>query len=132
LQPGVPDELVAGQHLVVQGQGFTPGATVELWLYSVPRLLARGVAAPDGTIQLEVTIPADVAGDHHVVAFEPATGVGASQEIAVAEGALAFTGGEHTRLAFVGLLSVLVGVACMTIGRVRSRRLAVVRVPRAR
>ena len=79
-----------------------------------------------------MTIPADVAGDHHVVAFEPATRIGASQEIAVADGALAFTGGSHVRLALAGLLTVLVGLGCVSAGRVRSRRFAVVRAPRAR
>jgi hypothetical protein len=131
LQPGAPQDLQAGQRVTVEGNGFTPGGDVQIWLYSDPVLLATGRAALDGTIRVEVTIPTGVVGNHRLVAFEPATGLGARQDVAVDVATLAITGRSHGWLVLVGTICVLIGLVCV-IGTRPARAVAVARVDRRR
>jgi hypothetical protein len=130
LQPGLPDNLQAGQRVVVEGHGFTPGAEVQIWLYSDPVLLATGLVALDGTIHVEVTVPDGVVGNHRIVAYEPATGFGARQAVSVDVATLAMTGRTHGLLALIGLVSVLVGIAFVLSSRSVDRVVVRVRADR--
>lgn len=57
----------AGQKLTVTGAGYLPGEEIAVWLQSTPVLLATGVAAADGSVRLDVTIPAATAAGAHTV-----------------------------------------------------------------
>jgi cobalamin biosynthesis Mg chelatase CobN len=76
--------IAAGSTLTVQGSGFTPGETVQLWLHSTPRLLVATTADTSGTVSISATIPADVEpGEHTLRLLGIASGLEASSTITV-------------------------------------------------
>jgi LPXTG-motif cell wall-anchored protein len=52
----------------LSGEGFAPGADVALAIYSTPTVLAVTQANNSGAFQATVTVPADLAGEHTLVA----------------------------------------------------------------
>ncbi|WP_067196067.1 putative Ig domain-containing protein [Microbacterium sp. XT11] len=70
---GVPATVTRGQRLQVTGDGFLPGATVALGIYSTPTALATAVAGDDGSFSATVTVPADQSLGAHTIA---ASGIG--------------------------------------------------------
>ncbi len=69
---------VVGGTIVVEGRGFTPGATARVELHSDPVLLGEVVVAADGTFRLEATVPDVPAGEHRIVVL--VDGVTAAQQ----------------------------------------------------
>jgi uncharacterized repeat protein (TIGR02543 family) len=60
---------IPGARITVQGSGFVPGSTVELFVYSAPEPLGTTTADADGAISVGVVIPADLElGAHTIVA----------------------------------------------------------------
>lgn len=55
-----------GATLTIAGQFFAPGETVEVWIHSTPAQLGSATAAPDGTLNLQVTIPNGFTGAHSI------------------------------------------------------------------
>lgn len=130
---------VAGQKVVLRGEGYLPGSTVELLVYSTPVSLGTATVGPDGTFVAEVTLPADLAaGSHHLVA----TGVDENGdvrnlviEVAVTadgtatvtsaqatdgdQGGLAYTGADIAVPAIGGLAALAVGGGLLVAGRRR-------------
>jgi hypothetical protein len=59
--------LEPGSFAQLQGDGFDPGSTVDVWLHSQPRHLGTLRVAANGTFNARVPIPANVElGKHHV------------------------------------------------------------------
>lgn len=57
----------AGDSILVEGSGFAPGESVEVWLHSTPQLLATVVADQAGEVSYLAMIPTDTpAGTHHI------------------------------------------------------------------
>ena len=60
--------LKAGDVVRVKLAGFTPGGTVEAWLFSTPVLMGSAVVRPDGSVIGNFKIPANTPnGSHRIV-----------------------------------------------------------------
>ena len=60
--------LKAGDVVRVKLSGFTPGGTVEAWLFSTPVLMGSAVVRPDGSVIGNFKIPANTPnGSHRIV-----------------------------------------------------------------
>ena len=56
-----------GDTILVEGSGFLPGESVQVWLHSTPQLLATVIADQAGEVAYLATIPSDTpAGTHHI------------------------------------------------------------------
>jgi hypothetical protein len=55
---------------LVTGVGFQPGSTVEIWIFSTPRLLGTAVVKADGTFSTNVLVPGDLAVGRHTLQAE--------------------------------------------------------------
>jgi outer membrane protein OmpA-like peptidoglycan-associated protein len=55
---------------LVTGVGFQPGSTVEVWLFSTPRLLGTAVVKADGTFSVSVPVPGDISVGQHTLQAE--------------------------------------------------------------
>ncbi|WP_412735879.1 fibronectin type III domain-containing protein [Krasilnikovia sp. MM14-A1259] len=104
----------AGSHITVSGHGFKPGTTVEVALYSAPRVLARPVVAANGSFSATVTIPATYKGEHTFVATGTSPNgrvryLALPVTIAAAGTGLPVTGSPVTALALFGLATVTAG-----------------------
>lgn len=62
--------MTATSTIAVTGVGFKPGSTVEVWIFSTPRLLGTAVVKADGSFSLDVSVPAEVAGGKHTLQAE--------------------------------------------------------------
>ncbi|WP_131801402.1 fibronectin type III domain-containing protein [Klenkia brasiliensis] len=85
--------VTAGQQLVLKGDGFFPGTTVRLTVFSAAVDLGSVVVADDGTFTAGVTIPATLAnGTHHLVA----TGIAADGSVRNLVITVTVSGGQAT------------------------------------
>jgi hypothetical protein len=110
---GAPDHATAGRTVEVRGGGFTPGATIDVYLASEPVLIGRAVADAAGSVTVTVTLPRDVSGRHSLVLYDAVADVGLRQPILLDAAELAFTG---SRIASGLVLSfVLIGAGLATI-----------------
>src|SRR5690606_20443231 len=117
---------IPGAHITVQGSGFVPGSSVELFVYSVPEALGTTIADAAGAISVGVVVPAGLdLGSHTIVArgFSADardTGYGVAP-LAVVAPALSSTGveGELLVLLFAILVLVALGAAGVVYGRRR-------------
>ena len=55
---------------VPTGAGFQPGSTVEIWVFSTPRLLGTAVVKADGTFSTSVLVPGDLTVGQHTLQAE--------------------------------------------------------------
>ena len=137
--------VTAGQTVDVAGAGYLAGSTVTVVVYSTPTVLGS-LVADDGTFDTSVTLPAGLpAGEHTLVA----TGVGPDGETwtltrsitaqgtaagagsgpaapstdaatgAPSTGGLAYTGAYVGVMAVGGVLTLVVGVVLVLLGRRR-------------
>jgi outer membrane protein OmpA-like peptidoglycan-associated protein len=67
--------------VAVTGVGFQPGSTVEVWLFSTPRLLGTAIVKADGTFRLDVSVPAEVEGGKHTLQAEGLNTAGQARAI---------------------------------------------------
>ena len=64
-----------GGEVQIDGSGFAPGGTVQLWLHSDPVLLGEVVADGQGRFSVVLTLPEGIAGEHAIYAVgESASG----------------------------------------------------------
>jgi 5'-nucleotidase len=106
----------AGQTVLVRGAGFTPGAGVEVWLYSDPILLGRAIVSADGAIEVPVVLPPEIVGTHRLLVFEPGTGIAARQNVVISS-QLPRTGGTPWRTAAMAAGTFVCGFALITLVR---------------
>jgi LPXTG-motif cell wall-anchored protein len=66
------EEPAAGQTIQVSGCGFTPGATVSLFLFSHRHFLGNVIVDPSGGFDFPVSIPWFFCGPHRIVAIQQA------------------------------------------------------------
>ena len=55
---------------LVTGVGFQPGSTVEIWMFSNPRLLGTAIVKADGTFSTNVLVPGDLTVGQHTLQAE--------------------------------------------------------------
>ncbi len=118
--------LAAGQQVVLKGDGFFPGTTVRLTVFSTAVDLGSVVVASDGTFTATVTVPASLTnGTHHLVA----TGLAAdgtvrnlviSVTVTGSRAELAVTGFDAVPVAVGGGLVLLTGAGLLVGARRRS------------
>jgi hypothetical protein len=65
---GVPDTATVSDSIDVRGTGFAPGSVVTLAIYSTPRRLGTVIADAAGGFSARLVLPADLTGEHTVVA----------------------------------------------------------------
>lgn len=132
----------AGGTIDVTAEGFAPGSDVEVWINSTPRLLETTPADDAGRVEVTVTLPDDLLGNHRIrVLGTDALGdrVDVSAPIFVsaptgstddspAPTTLAFTGSEPVTTMLMGVTALLVGL--LLLGTRRSRRSAPARPTR--
>lgn len=145
----------AGGTIEVAAEGFAPGSEVEVWINSTPRRLAIVAADDTGSLEVTVTLPTDLVGNHRIrvvgtdalgedidvsapivisaAAADPVPGsVGVVPEGAAPDGsapsALAFTGSEPVTSMLVGVIAILAGL--LLLGARRARRLVPARPTR--
>uniref|UniRef100_UPI0025C7414F fibronectin type III domain-containing protein n=1 Tax=Demequina sp. TaxID=2050685 RepID=UPI0025C7414F len=113
-------EGYVGGYVLVSGEGFKPGSTVEVWIFSTPMKLGALTVASDGTFSGMVKLPASLGVGAHTVQVNGVTAGGhtASTSLGVRLGAepsgLAVTGGTvggalAAQLLFAGMALVIVG-----------------------
>jgi uncharacterized repeat protein (TIGR02543 family) len=117
---------IPGARITVQGSGFVPGSSVELFAYSVPEALGTTIADADGEISVGVVVPAGLElGAHTIVArgfsadaLDGGYGVAA---LAVVAPALSSTGVEGELLVplFAALMLLVLGAAGIVYARRR-------------
>ena len=58
-------QIARGESLIFEARGLKPGSTVEIWLFSTPRLLGVVPVNADGTLNVDIPLPSDVPiGEH--------------------------------------------------------------------
>lgn len=101
-----------GDTITAEGTGFGAGETVQVWIESTPKLLGARTADADGSVAVQVTIPADTElGSHSIRMRGLASGLDAGAELKVV-GPLADTG-ANLRLVWLGLSLLALGAALM-------------------
>jgi hypothetical protein len=89
---GLSSQLFSGQSVSFEASGFTPGAAVDVYLASTPRLLTTVTADVSGKVSVGFTVPGDLVGEHHVVLYEPESGRAVRQAVIIAPLTLPVTG----------------------------------------
>jgi titin len=130
---GAVSTVTAGQSVTLVGDGYLPGSTVTLVIYSTPTVLGTVVADANGKFTATVTVPAGLAaGSHSLVAsgvdssgavryLRMNVTVSAAGVATASSGGLALTG--FTAFPFVagGLLALAAGAGLLTAARRRAR-----------
>jgi hypothetical protein len=128
--------LSPGQTFTVSGDGFNPGASVEIDLYSTPVQVGSTTTTASGTFNTTVTIPQNIATGSHQLEFSSdgdvcaqgnlyygstssSGGISATGDPTSGSGGLAFTGFATLTAATVGGLVLLSGLLFLLLGRRR-------------
>jgi hypothetical protein len=110
----------------VNGDGFSPGTKVYVWLFSEPRFLGELVVGPDGSFSGRLPLGDVPFGEHTLqVNGTSADGVARSANLGVIVERVAITlpvtGTGIDRVLGIGLLFAIVGLTVLVAGRRRSR-----------
>ena len=105
---------ISGTKTTISYDGFLPSEFVEISIASTPRLLASVQADANGAISVEITLPADLVGEHTLSVYAPISERGGKQTITLVPapvvdqilGSLPATGGNTTVLPWATLLLV--------------------------
>ena len=109
-----------GDTITAAGTGFDPGETVQAWLESTPVLLAARPADADGSVTVEVTIPADTElGSHSIRVSGLGSGLDARAPLDVV-GPLADTGANLWLVWLLGLSLLAAGAVLVLLRMWRS------------
>lgn len=109
-----------GSTITVHAAGFEPGETVRVELHSTPVLLGTTVAGSDGTISVDVALPAGTAhGSHTIVATGTTSGRVVTIALSVAE-TLAFTGTDPRPA--LAAAAALTGLGALVVASAALRR----------
>ena len=120
-------EVTDGATVVVAGEGFTAGETVEVWLESIPVQLGTLMVNAQGGLSGSFTIPIDTTGGiHHIVLIDSA-GVRYASAAAITVTALSATflsstGADITPGWFALAFLLLGGFMLAFRGRARRRK----------
>ena len=108
-QPLLADtEIVVGEEVLLEYDGFVPGEYVQLIVASTPQVIASGYADSLGRIRLTGSLPSGLeSGLHNLALFAPVSGRGVRQPITVEQISLPATGMGNDLTAQL-LLAVLV------------------------
>ncbi|TKJ23404.1 hypothetical protein [Blastococcus sp. CCUG 61487] len=132
-----PGAVQPGAKVRVTGQGYAPGSTVTVSVYSTPQVLTTIVAGPDGAFSVEVTVPAGLAaGAHTLVASGhdsngalrhvtlpitvSAGGVATVGQVTAAQATLAATGADVAVPVIGGLAALGLGAGLIVVARRRA------------
>jgi len=123
-----PGVVFPGQSVTVAHAGFTPGSTVDVYVASTPQLVGSATADENGRVELTVTIPSGLVGQHSLVLYEPSTGKAVRQAITIEPLTLPLTlpltgSSERTTDFVVSLAVVLLVLGVLGENTVRRRRL---------
>ena len=116
-------QLDQGDSVVVEGAGFDPDSTVDIWLFSTPTRLGDLVASGAGTVFGSFPVPATIESGSHRLVLEGTTSDGKEAVIGVGLylGEYATEGGINRWLIIVPLtLATILGLVIPT--TVRRRR----------
>lgn len=130
----VDDEgrLVAtsGGSVQVSGEGFSPGTTVDVWMFSTPKLLGEVMVGADGSFSRRLTLPAGIAVGPHTVQMNGistdgqlrslSTGIVVEAEGSALAHELAYTGSSPLPLVGLALALLLTGIVALLLGRRRT------------
>ena len=129
---GGTGSVPAGSSVTLSGDGYLPGSTVTVVVYSEPQVLGHTLADVDGHWELTVVLPAGlVSGEHTLVASGvdavgnprfltlPITVTGGAAAPAGSSGGLAYTGADVAVPAIGGLAALAVGSGLVLAGRRR-------------
>ena len=72
-----------GSEVVVRGTGYEPGAKVEVWVASTPRLLGVAVVDETGGYELRISVPTDLPIGGHTIQTEGLAADGMSKAVSV-------------------------------------------------
>jgi hypothetical protein len=106
---------ISGKKTTISYEGFLPSEWVEVSIASTPRLLSSVQADANGAISVEITLPADLIGEHTLSVYAPISERGGKQTITLVPapvvdqilGSLPATGGNTTVLPWATLLLVV-------------------------
>jgi hypothetical protein len=118
-------EGYVGGYVLVSGDGFKPGSTVDLWIFSTPVRLGSLTVASDGTFTGMLSLPASLKIGSHTVQVNGVTTAGATASTSVgvrmgtAPSSLAITGG--TAGWALAAQMICAGMALVIVGTRRSR-----------
>jgi hypothetical protein len=117
--------VAPGGALVVTGNGFQPGSSAGIFVFSTPVLIGTATADANGVITKQVAIPATLAAGAHTIQIQGIDPSGATRivtaAITVAGGHLSVTGAETGSSAVAGALFVLLGSLLVRLGRRRDK-----------
>jgi hypothetical protein len=128
LPAGASTTLTAGEPVTMTGDGYLPGSTIELLVYSTPVSLGSVVAA-DGSFSATVDLPTDLPnGTHHLVSAgvdgngDPrylVTEITVVGGVVVSSSGLAYTGFSAAPFLGVGALALVAGGGLLVASRRR-------------
>ena len=117
--------IVAGQEVTLKGDGYLPGSTVTLLIYSEPQVLTTVVVGEDGTFEVTVTVPAGLAAGRHSLVASGVDTTGALRylrmdvDVSASGAQLANTGFSAFGPLAGGLTAVLLGAGLLVATRRR-------------
>ncbi|UWP79133.1 putative Ig domain-containing protein [Dactylosporangium fulvum] len=116
-----------GASIVVAGTGFAPYSTAKLAVYSAPQELKTVTTDGSGNFSTSVTVPSTLTSGKHTVVALGAAPDGSIRVmkliITVTAGdTLAVTGDNITSLCASALMSIIIGMALLRLGRARRGR----------
>lgn len=111
-----------GGTVTVDGSGFEPGESIEIWLHSTPVLLFSGVASAGGLVHQNVIIPAGTAAGAHQIQLVGA--ISGSTSINLTVLALAATGVDIAFPVTAAGVLLLGGLALLLVRRRQKQRRA--------
>ena len=72
-----------GSEFIARGTGYEPGAKVEVWVASTPRLLGIAEVGEDGNYELRIPVPTDLPVGGHTIQSEGLASDGLSKAVSV-------------------------------------------------
>jgi hypothetical protein len=122
--------MAAGKSVTVRGVGFKASSTVEIWVFSTPKLLGTATVGTNGVLDTTVILPADIGNGTHTLQVEGTNAAGADKAISFGVKVAGSTstptvGGSDTSLPYTGpeaalpllLLSAMGGFAGLWLRR---------------
>ena len=74
--------IMAGKSVTVRGVGFKPSSTVEIWIFSTPKLLGTATAGTDGVLNTTFTFPTNIGDGVHTLQVDGTNAAGVEKGIA--------------------------------------------------
>ena len=99
--------IAAGKSVTVRGVGFKAASTVEIWVFSTPKLLETATVGADGVLNTTVILPANIGNGTHTLQVEGTNAAGSDKAISFGVKVAGSTttptaGGGNTSLPYTG------------------------------